>query len=340
MKWPRTGQSKPPSAAAHGPSLEELSAVVVDWNLADHTVRCVRALLAEGLAPNRVVVVENAPTDHTWQVLSDELSSCVLVRLEHNVGFAAAMNIGARVLPGAAYLLVNNDAFVHRPGTILAMLAALRRERVGIVAPRLLNPDLSLQPTVAPFTTPLVALVRASGLSRLVPNRWQLRVSTHWDHGSSREIQAVIGAVMLVGGDVWEQLGGLHESTFMYSEDIDLCWRAREQGWKTWFACDAEFVHLGGASSERRWSGRERSREIARSEAAMLRRHLSPFQAALTLGVMRAGLTTRAALFSLLGKSDAAASCRGFTDGLRRSSAAPAGGSGSAPAIEVVRPHL
>ena len=104
------------------------------------------------------------------------------------------------------------------------MLLALRRERAAIVVPRLLNPDLSLQPSVAPFTTPLVALVRASGLSRFVPNRWQPRLSTHWYDRSSRKIEAVIGAVLLVDGEAWKRLGGMHESTFMYSEDLDLCW--------------------------------------------------------------------------------------------------------------------
>ena len=162
-------------ATACGPSLEELTVVVVDWDLADHTIRCVQALVAEGIPSNRVVVVENGPTDRGWETVAAGLPSCVLVRLERNVGFAAAINIGARVLPGVAYLLVNNDAFVHRPGTVAAMLVALRRERAAIVVPRLLNPDLSLQPTVAPFTTPLVALVRANLTGDLIQSDREIR---------------------------------------------------------------------------------------------------------------------------------------------------------------------
>ena len=319
-------------------SFGALTAIVVDWNLPDQTIRCVRALLADGVPANRVVIVENGPTEPNWERTSTELSGCVLVRVERNVGFAAANNLGARILPGHAYLLVNNDAFVHGSGVAARMLAALAREDIGIVVPRLLNPDHTLQPSVAPFTVPHVALIRASGLSRFVPNRWQPRSSTHWDHASSREIEAAIGAVMLVDGRVWGQLGGLRESAFMYAEDLDLCWRARRTGWKTWFEADAEFIHLGGASSDRRWSTRERAEKVASAEAAMIRAHLPGVGAATTLLLMRLGLEVRVVCFTLLGKKDAAESCRGSLAGLRTAAAEPARTTQPPPAWEVIRP--
>jgi GT2 family glycosyltransferase len=293
-----------------------LTAVVVDWNLPDYTVRCVESLVDEGVAAERVVVVENGPTEESWARVSADLPSCVLVRTQANVGYAAANNIGARVLPGSAYLLVNNDSFVHGRGAVARMLDVLGRPGVGIVVPRLLNEDLSSQHSVVPFMTPLVALVRASGLSRFVPNRWQPRVSTHWDHASSREIDAAIGAVMLVNGDVWDRLGGLQETAFMYAEDLDLCWRARREGWKTWFVADAEFVHIGGASSDKRWTIEERSKQVARAEAAMIQTHQSRQRAAATLLFMRAGLAARVAYFRLAGRNDDAAACRGSLLGL------------------------
>ena len=320
-------------------TIDELTVVVVDWNLPDHTVRCVEALHDDGVPADRVVVVENGPSEANWDRIANELSACVLVRIETNVGFAAANNVGAAVLPGSAYLLVNNDAFVHGTGVVARMLAALDRPGVGVVVPRLLNDDLTLQPTVAPFTVPHVALVRASGLSRLVPNRWQPRLSTHWDHASSREIEAAVGAVMLVDGPVWDRLGGLRETAFMYAEDLDLCWRSRRAGWKTWFTAEAEFVHLGGTSSDRRWSTRERAEEVARAEGAMIREQLPPGRAAATLLFMQLGLGARVASFTVLGKADAAADSRGALAGLR---AAPARQSARAeqppPTFEVVRP--
>jgi GT2 family glycosyltransferase len=262
----------------------------------------------------------------------------VLVRLDRNVGFAKANNIGADILPADAYLLVNDDAFVHRRGTVAALVESARRTDVGVVVPRLLNPDLTLQPNAVAFTTNLTALVRASGLSRLLPDRWQPHLSTHWSHDRSREIEAANGAVMLVRGSVWERLGGLREDTFMYAEDIDLCWRARQDGWMTWFCADAEFVHLGSTASGLRWGSRERWARIGQAEASMIRRQLPPARAALALASMRAGAAARVVVFSLLRKRVRAASYRGFLEGLSRTAPKPETET-AGPRIEILRPR-
>jgi N-acetylglucosaminyl-diphospho-decaprenol L-rhamnosyltransferase len=328
-----------PDGSRAASAFDDLTAVIVDWNLPEHAIHCARTLVADGIPPGRIVVVESGSTDENWSRISAELSSCILVRTGANVGFGTANNIGARALPGRAYLLVNNDAFVHRAGSVSKLLQALGAEGIGIVVPRLLNADLSLQPTVAPFSTPLSALVRASGLSRFIPDRWQPHLSTHWDHGASRVVEAAIGAVMLVDGQVWDRLGGFRETSFMYAEDIDLCWRARNEGWATWFAGEAEFVHVGGASSDQRWTSRERSDRIGRAEAAMIRGQLSPARAAAAIAFMRFGLAVRVAYFSLVRKSSAAASCLGSFEGLGRAGADERADEGaSVPTIEVVRP--
>jgi N-acetylglucosaminyl-diphospho-decaprenol L-rhamnosyltransferase len=335
---PLPAQPADPSRVRTEHALDTLSVIVVDWERPDLTIRCVQSLLGDGVPPERVVVVENGPTEATWAAVSAALTSSVLLRVSRNVGFARANNIGARALPGSAYLLVNNDAFVHRPGSVAKLLADLR-PGVGIVAPRLLNEDGSLQPTVVPFTTPSVALVRASGLSRFVPNRSRPFWSTHWDHASSQEIEATIGAVMLVRGEVWDAVGGLSETSFMYAEDLDLCWRARRLGVTAWFDAEAEFVHVGGASSGTRWTGQERGQQVGQAEGEIIRRHLSPVRAALALAFVRAGLVARIACFSVLSRNEAADTCRGF---LRGYGARPAPGDGEQPqpepAVEIVQP--
>ncbi len=321
-------------------SIAKLTALVVDWNLPDLTIGCVESLISDGLEPGRIVVVENGPTEANWALISSALPRCVLVRVAQNAGFAKANNIGARALEGSAYLLVNNDATPLGAGAVPAMVDALARPGVGIVVPRLLNPDRRLQPSVVPFTTPLPALVRASALSRFVPDRWQPRVSTHWSHDRSREIEAATGAVMLVDGALWKRLGGLREESFMYAEDLDLCWRAHEAGSTTWFCAEAEFAHAGGASSQRRWEGRERWRRIGAAETQMIREHLSPMRAALTLGLMGLGGAVRVACFTLVGKKEAAAEYRGFLEGIQSAPAhaSPAAGA-VAPPHEVIRPR-
>jgi N-acetylglucosaminyl-diphospho-decaprenol L-rhamnosyltransferase len=295
--------------------LDRLTAVVVNWNTPELTVRAVRALAEDGLPPDRAVVVDNGSGDGSVERLAAELPEATVVALPENVGFARASNEGARRLRGEAYLLVNSDAFVRRAGSVTALSAALDDPGVGVVLARLLNEDGSVQHNVAPLPSPLVALVQATGLSRFVPDRWQPSVSTHWRHDTAREVQAGIGAVMLARGTTWDALGGFDpESAFMYAEDRDLCWRARQAGWRVWFTPEAEFTHLGGGSTEGRWGSPARAERVGAAEAALIRRHRGRVGGAVTLAVVCGGLFVRTAAARALGRRDAAAV---FRAGLR-----------------------
>lgn len=296
---------------------DELTAVILNWRTPDLAARAARALIEDGVPAGRIVLVDNASGDGSVERLARELPGCELLALDENLGFARGNNRGAAHLPGAAYLFVNSDAFLHRPGSVRALCGALADERTALAVPRLLGEDLSLQPSVVPISTPLPELVRASGLSRLVPNALQPALGTHWDHGSSRAIQAAIGAVLLARGAAWEELGGFDESRFMYAEDLDLFRRARERGWRARFVADAEWVHLGGASSEGRWEDPGRAERVARAEGAMIRDHLGPVRARLTIGIMAAGVGARAILHRLRGDAHAVAVQRAWYRGYR-----------------------
>lgn len=296
--------------------LESATAVVVNYETPEYTTRAVRALVEDGLPPERIVVVDNGSTDGSQERLARELAPTRVERIDENVGYARASNRGASLLPGEAYFLVNSDAFVDEPGSLRAMTRVLEEEeRVGIVVPRLLNEDRTLQPNAMPPATPGVAFVRASGVSRLIPNRWQTRWSTHWDHASVRDIEVADGPVYLVRGSLWDELGGYTERHYMYAEDLDLCWRARQAGAKIRFTPEARFVHVGMGSTGNRWSSAERAERIGRSEAAMIREHLPPLKARLTVGFLAAGLGARWAIHRTVGNRDAAASLRGSLRG-------------------------
>jgi GT2 family glycosyltransferase len=300
----------------NGSGLSAATAVLLNWNQTEITLRSVRSLIDDGLAPDRIVVVDNASELDAWYQLRDALPECYLVRLDRNIGFARGANIGARVLSGDYLFLVNNDAFVHRPGSLARLVRALHRDGVGIVVPRVLNEDLTLQPNVVPFLRPPVAVVRASGLSRFFPNRLQPRWATHWDHASSRSIDAANGAVMVLRGEVWKQLGGLTERAFMYAEDIDLFWRVRALGWNAWFEADAEFIHLGNTTSGTQWSLAQRAEVVGSAERSMLEDYLSPTSWRFVIGTTRLGYLARLLYYRLRGDERAAAISAGSLRGL------------------------
>jgi GT2 family glycosyltransferase len=301
-------------------SATELTVVVLNWRTPAHTTRAVRALLGDGVPDTRIVIVDNGSGDGTAGRFRQELSGCTTIALDENLGFARANNIGARVLPGKAYLFVNSDAFVHTPGSVGLLVEALHDPRVGVAVPRLLNEDLTLQPSVVPASKPVPELVRASGLSRFIPNRFQPALGTHWDHSTSRTIQAAIGAVLLIRGSTWDELGGFGERRFMYAEELDLFWRAAERGWRAQFVAGAEFIHLGGASAEQRWGDPQRAELVARAHAAMVRSHLGPVRARLTIALMAMGAGARAVFHRIRGDRDAAATQMAWFRGFIRSS--------------------
>jgi GT2 family glycosyltransferase len=297
------------------PEPDRVTAVISNWGTPHYTMRAARALADDGLPPDRIVVIDNGSEDDSFERFRTELAGFVLMRLEQNLGYGRAANLGARRLPAAAYLFVNSDAFLRRPGSLRALLAPLAEESVGIVAPRLLNVDLSLQRSVVPINRPAAAFVRATGLSRLVPNQWQPRWSTHWDHSSSREVEAADGGVLLVRRETWDALGGYDEHSHMYAEDLDLCWRASKLGRKVWFAHEAEFVHVGAGTTRRTWGDPQRAERIGRAEAAMIRRNLQSVPARLTLAFITAGIAARWLVFSALRRREAAAALRGSLRG-------------------------
>jgi GT2 family glycosyltransferase len=297
----------------------DVTAVVVNWETPDYTIRAVRAIVDDGVEPEQVVIVDNGSQDGSYEQITDELPACTVLHLEENVGYARAANLGVRARKADSYLLINNDAFVHRAGSMRALVEGLGDPSVGIVSARVLTADLTPQPIVAAFQTPGVALVRASGLSRWIPNRWQPDWGTYWDQSSAREVQAVSTVAVLVRAEAWEQLGGFDQRMYFYGEDIDLCFRARRLGWKVWFTPDAEFLHIGGGSTSTRWSNLSRCEQIGRSEARMMRRNLSPLAAYASLTFISLGLAGRYVAFSLRGRRHAAdamrATLRGFVVG-------------------------
>jgi N-acetylglucosaminyl-diphospho-decaprenol L-rhamnosyltransferase len=298
----------------------EVGAVIVNWNTPELTLRAVASLLEDGVAANRIVVVDNRSSDESASVLQASLPAGVILHVaRENLGFARANNLGARALVDADPLLfLNSDAAVHRPGSVDALVRALRQARTGIAVPKLLNEDLTAQRNVVALRTPGVAFAQATALARLVPNSRQPSWGTHWDHSSSRPIQSATGAVLAVRRDLWELLGGFNEEAHLFAEDHDLCWRARASGWTTWFVAEAEFVHTGGASTSSAFDAPERAHAVARAEAQLMRRQLSPLRATLSIRLLQIGHGARWVLSRALRDRAKAAEHASFVRGFSR----------------------
>jgi hypothetical protein len=259
-------QPQPPAPAADGQPT--IGVVIVSYNTSAMLRDCLRSLASCQL-PLHIVVVDNASHDDSVSMVRRDFPNVHLLALAHNQGFAAANNHGLRCLgfastasaapaspPPAYALLLNPDTIVH-PGAIETLLAfAQAHPRVGVVGPRLLNADGSLQTAAFRFPTLSMSLLDVFPPGDVLPGR----LYDSWWHGRYPQAQQPantqpcaidhpLGACMLVRRAAIDEVGLLDARYFMYSEEIDWCWRIRRAGWAIWHEPRAQITHLGGGAT-------------------------------------------------------------------------------------------
>jgi N-acetylglucosaminyl-diphospho-decaprenol L-rhamnosyltransferase len=173
---------------------------------------------------------------------------------------------------------------------------------VGVVGPRLLAPNRTLQPSVRGFPTLWRLATEYLFLRRLAPRSQLLNTfyGSGFDHSSRREADFVTGAVMLLRRQMLDEIGDFDTSFFMFNEEVDLCYRARKAGWSVVFWPGAEFVHVGGASTAAVWP--LMYREQLRSHLRFLAKHHGLRQAERARKLLAAAMRFRALVFGILGR--------------------------------------
>jgi len=236
------------------PRPAKIAVVIVTYNSAGVLTDCLASLPAgaKGVALSDVVVVDNASTDQSVRIAEDAAELPVqIVQLGSNRGYAAGFNAGVEVLAGRepdAVLLINPDCRL-RPGTLTVMADALSIPRRGIVAPRLLNIDGTLQPTLrrAPTVRGAIAEALMGGklAGRIGVGELIFDKSSHDRAGSSAW---ATGAALLISWQALVQVGPWNESFLLYSEETEFIFRATDCGWTMWYEPSAVVDHRGGES--------------------------------------------------------------------------------------------
>jgi GT2 family glycosyltransferase len=242
--------------------------VVPTWNTREITCECLESLARE---PNRcsgVVVVDNASSDGTAAMVADRFPRARFVRNDANLGFAAAANRGVRETHAPYVLVLNSDARLE-PDALETLCRVLDEDdQVGLVGCEILDPDGSFQASHAPFPTLLGELLILSGAGRLLYGRW------YPSRAPSRDAAVVTadyvsGACLLIRRAAFDAVGGFDESFFLYAEEVDLCRRLHDAGWKVAHAPGAKVRHRGGASSARA----QREAALYRGRVLYFRKH-------------------------------------------------------------------
>jgi GT2 family glycosyltransferase len=251
-------------------SVEEVSVIVAAHNARPYIERTLRELVRTG---DEVILVDCASHDGTSAVVREGFPDVQLVQMDINKGYGAALNEGVKAASGAYFLLMNADAWPIGQAVERLLAFATAEPRLGAVGPRLRNADGSLQPSVRGFPTLWRLATEYFFLRRLAPHSRFLNAfySAQFDHESTRDAEFLVGAVLLVGRQAFEEVEGFDTAFFMFNEEVDLCYRLRRAGWRVVFFPEAEFVHLGGASTHLVWD--QMYREQLRSPLRFLQKH-------------------------------------------------------------------
>jgi len=222
----------------------DLSIVIVSHGHEKMLLDCLASLAPalDGLSVE-IVIIDNLQQGAVAATLA-ALPVCLLEN-EIPMGFAANVNRGARATSGRHLLILNPDT-VFRAGRLAEAIAFLdARPDIGVLACTLLNPDGSHQQNFRQFPTVPVVLARGLGADHWPwrPTFYRRRLMEEERFEKPHSVDWVFGAFMLVRRTDFERLGGMDERFRLYYEDVDLCYRFRRAGLRTFLFPGIEFVH-------------------------------------------------------------------------------------------------
>jgi len=231
-----------------------LDIVIVNWNSGDQLRECLASVAASdrrGIELQRVVVVDNASSDGSVDKLEFPLLPVTVIKNEINRGFGAACNRGTRGSNADYILFLNPDARVN-PDTLAAsvqFMESAAAHDVGIASVKLIDESGHTSRCCSRFPTLKILCGKMFGLNLVLPKYFPDQFYIEWDHNSSREVEQVQGAYLLMRRALFEALRGFDECFFVYLEDVDLGLRARQTGWKSYHYAGTEAFHAGGGTS-------------------------------------------------------------------------------------------
>ncbi len=235
-----------------------LSVVIVNWNVKDLLRDCLNSVL-ESLRSDKgqqlscqIVVVDNASDDGSVGMLGEEFPQVHLIANEENLGFTRGNNQGIAFSNGRHVLLLNPDTEILGDALAEMVFYMEAHHQVGALGPQLLDPDGQVQSSRRRFPNLGTAYVESTFLQQWFPESDILK-RYYVLNGSDDEAQSVdwvVGACLLMRREALKEVGLLDERFFMYSEELDWCYRAKKLGWEVVYLPTAQVIHYVGKSSE------------------------------------------------------------------------------------------
>jgi len=231
----------------------DLSIIIVNWKSVAYLEKCLASVFANTSGVEfEVIVVDNASFDGSGEMIARLYQQVKYVQSQDNLGFAGANNLGFAHSSGRALLFLNPDTEVTG-GAVAALLDVLEKKPdAGIVGAKLLNSDGTVQTScIQRFPSIVNQAIDSDVLRNMFP---RLRIWGTWPllekQAGPIAVEVISGACMVARRSAFERVGMFSTDYFMYSEDVDLCFKCRQTGLRNYYLDDAVVVHHGGGSTD------------------------------------------------------------------------------------------
>jgi GT2 family glycosyltransferase len=223
----------------------ELSIVILNYNTCGLVKRSLLSFAQNTLPMSHEILVVNNSHDGCVDMVTHEFEGVKTMQLEKNFGYGGGNNIAIKHTKGKYILILNPDVTVSTDAITQLYTYIKAHATTAVVAPRLLNPDGSIQLSCLRFPSPLTPFYSRTFLRKIpaIKRRLERYRMTDFDHNTVRGVPWVLGACMLIRKSTFEQIGGFDKRYFMYFEDTDLCRTYWRQGYPVVYVPTAEMVH-------------------------------------------------------------------------------------------------
>ena len=225
----------------------ELSIIILNYRMRGLVKNCLKAIFESVVNfPFEVIVVDNDSRDEVEQLIQTRFPQVKFIQTGANLGMGGGNNVGIRAAQGKYILILNPDIIVF-PDSFQKLYDFIEsRPDAGLVSPRLLNPDKTLQHTCYRWHRLITPLCRRTFVGKTSFGRKELErfLYLDWDHATTREVDWIQGSFFLLPKVVLDKVGLFDDRYFMYFEDTDLCRRVWQAGFKVIYCAAAEVIHL------------------------------------------------------------------------------------------------
>lgn len=237
-----------------------LTIIIVNYKTKELTKNALTSLVAycPWIKQQQVIIIDNASNDGSVEFLQSTLPWTTIIASEKNTGFSGGNNLGLKQATGEYILLLNSDTVTIEDPLSKIISYMETHKDVGIASIQLLNEDRSIQETGGYFPT-LPRVFAWMFFLDDIPYVSNLFKSFHPDsrfynkekrfYTKERELDWLTGAFFLLRRNVYQAIGGFDEAMFMYAEEMEYCYRAKQKGFRCMFVPVAKIIHLGGKSS-------------------------------------------------------------------------------------------